>query len=75
MTVVEKSGSALWDPRRRTFTAGMVLVITLVAFEAMGLGTALPTIVADFDAQRWYSWPFTVFMAASAIGTVLGGRE
>jgi MFS family permease len=65
----------LWNPQRRTFTAGLILVITLVAFEAMGLGTALPTIVAELNAQHWYSWPFTVFLAASAIGTVLGGRQ
>ncbi|WP_263399763.1 MFS transporter [Saccharopolyspora pogona] len=40
-----------------------------------GLGTALPTIVAELGAQHWYSWSFTVFLAASAIGTVLGGRQ
>ncbi|WP_461144092.1 MFS transporter [Salinifilum aidingensis] len=67
--------SALFSPERRTFTFGLVLVITLIAFEAMGLATALPTIVADLDAQRWYSWPYTVFMATSALGTVLGGRQ
>ncbi|MER5389632.1 MFS transporter [Saccharopolyspora sp. NPDC002686] len=75
MATAEMSRSALWNPRRRTFTAGLVLVITLVAFEAMGLGTALPTIVAELDAQHWYSWPFTVFLASSAIGTVIGGRQ
>ncbi|TDD41562.1 MFS transporter [Saccharopolyspora elongata] len=75
MATVEKSQSALWNPQRRTFTAGLILVITLVAFEAMGLGTALPTIVAELDAQHWYSWPFTVFLAAAAIGTVIGGRQ
>ncbi|SEG61003.1 Predicted arabinose efflux permease, MFS family [Saccharopolyspora kobensis] len=74
MATAETSRSVLWNPQRRTFTAGLVLVITLVAFEAMGLGTALPTIVAEFGAQHWYSWPFTVFLAASAIGTVIGGR-
>lgn len=69
------SDSALWHPNRRAFTAGLVLVITLVAFEAMGVGTALPTIVADLHAQQWYSWPLTTFLAASALGTVLGGRQ
>ncbi|QUH04617.1 MFS transporter [Saccharopolyspora erythraea] len=66
--------SALWAPERRNFTIGLILIITLAAFEAMGLGTALPTIVTELDGHRYYSWPFTVFMAASAIGTVLGGR-
>ncbi|WP_243792558.1 MFS transporter [Saccharopolyspora gloriosae] len=66
--------SALWGPRRRNFTAGLILVITLAAFEAMGIGTALPTIVREWHAEQWYSWPFTIFMAASAIGTVVAGR-
>ncbi|MFC7340909.1 MFS transporter [Saccharopolyspora griseoalba] len=76
MAAVESpSDSALWHPSRRAFTAGLVLVITLVAFEAMGVGTALPTIVAELDARQWYSWPLTTFLAASALGTVLGGRQ
>ncbi|WP_233576253.1 MFS transporter [Saccharopolyspora rhizosphaerae] len=73
-TASPSSDSALWHPHRRAFTAGLILVITLVAFEAMGVGTALPTIVADFHASQWYSWPLTVFLSASAAGTVLGGR-
>ncbi|MFR9729669.1 MFS transporter [Saccharopolyspora sp. MS10] len=68
------STSALWSPQRRSFTLGLILVITLAAFEAMGIGTALPTIVREWDAEQWYSWPFTIFMAASAIGTVVAGR-
>ncbi len=69
-----RADSALWAPERRNFTAGLVLIVTLVAFEAMGLATALPTVVRELDAQRWYSWAFTVFMAASVVGTVVGGR-
>lgn len=49
-------------------------MVSLAAFEAMGLGTALPTIVRDLHAERWYSWPIMVFMAASAMATVLAGR-
>jgi MFS family permease len=74
VTTVEKAPSALWSPQRRGFTVGLILVVTLVAFEAMGLGTALPTIVRELHGERWYSWPFTVFMATSAIATVLAGR-
>lgn len=74
MTTTEHASSALWSPPRRNFTLGMILIITLVAFEAMGLATALPTMVHELDGRRWYSWAFTVFMATSAVGTVLGGR-
>lgn len=59
---------------RRVATIGLVLVVTLVAFEAMGVGTALPTLVADLHGERLYSWPFTTFLAAEVIGTVVSGR-
>nr|WP_228047398.1 MFS transporter [Saccharopolyspora sp. HNM0983] len=62
------------SPQHRAFTAGLALVITLIAFEAMGVATALPAIVADLRAPEWYSWPLTVFLAASALGTAFGGR-
>ncbi len=73
-TVRTESTSALWHPQRRAFTVGLILLVTLIAFEAMGLATALPTMVNELGGQRFYSWPFTVFMAASAVSTVLGGR-
>ncbi|GDY31878.1 MFS transporter [Gandjariella thermophila] len=59
---------------RRAATVGMVLVVTLAAFEAMGVGTALPTLVADLHGERLYSWPLTTFLAAEVIGTVVSGR-
>lgn len=74
MATVENTSSGLWSPQRRRFTTGLVLIVTLAAFEAMGLGTALPTIVRELHAEHWYSWPITVFMAASAMATVLAGR-
>lgn len=74
MALVEKSPTGLWSPHHRRFTAGLILIVTLAAFEAMGLGTALPTIVRDLHAEHWYSWPITVFMASSAMATVLAGR-
>lgn len=66
--------SALWAPDRRATTTGLLLLITLAAFEAMGLGTALPTIIAELDGASLYSWPFTAFLAASIIGNVFAGR-
>jgi MFS family permease len=52
----------------------VLLLISMVAFEAMGVGTAMPALVADLDALPRYAWPFVAFMAAGVFGTVLGGR-
>ena len=66
--------SELFGPSRRATTVGLVLLISLVAFEAMGVGTAMPALVADLGAVALYAWPFVSFMAASVFGTVVGGR-
>jgi MFS family permease len=64
----------LFGPSRRATTTGIVLLISLVAFESMGVGTAMPALIADLGDVSAYAWPFVSFMAASVFGTVLGGR-
>ena len=64
----------LFGPTRRATTIGIVLLVSLVAFEAMGVGTAMPALVADLGGVSLYAWPFVSFMAASVFATVLGGR-
>ncbi len=66
--------SELFGPSRRATTIGVLLLISMVAFEAMGVGTAMPALVADLGALPLYAWPFVAFMAAGVFGTVLGGR-
>ena len=66
--------SELFGPGHRTTTVGVLLLISMVAFEAMGVGTAMPALVADLGALQLYAWPFVAFMAAGVFGTVLGGR-
>ena len=72
MTVT--TGSALWAPERRAATIGLLMLMTLAAFESMGVTTALPTVVRDLHGESLYSWPFTMFLAAQVLGNVLGGR-
>src|ERR1700716_843118 len=66
--------NTLWSREHRIPTIGLVLVVTLVAFEFMGVATALPTLVADLHGGRLYAWAIAAFTAASAVGTVVGGR-
>lgn len=66
--------AGLWSREYRVATVGIVLVVTLIAFEFMGVATALPTLVADLHGGRLYAWPIAAFTAASAVGTVVGGR-
>jgi MFS family permease len=51
-----------------------VLLVTLFAFEAMGVGTAMPTMVRELKGEALYAWPFLANLAASVIATVFSGR-
>ncbi|MDN5920874.1 MAG: MFS transporter [Pseudonocardia sp.] len=64
----------MWAPSRRATTVGILLLISLTAFESMGVGTAMPAVVADLGGIALYSWPFVIFLAAAVFGTALGGR-
>nr|WP_239521867.1 MFS transporter [Geodermatophilus sabuli] len=51
----------------------MLMLVTFIAFEAMAVGTAMPTAVAELDGMAWYGWPFSAFLVASVVGMVTGG--
>ncbi|HEX6342018.1 MFS transporter [Umezawaea sp.] len=75
MTTTESAEqSRLWSPDRRGPTAGIILLVTLLAFEAMGVSTAMPRMVSDLRGDELYAWPFVAFLAASVVATVLSGR-
>lgn len=74
MIVAERGRGVLWTPAHRTTTVASLLVVTLVAFENMGVATAMPTLVPALGGQALYSWPFTTFLVASVVATVLAGR-
>jgi MFS family permease len=65
---------SLWSGRYRATTIGMTMLVTIAAFEHLGVSTAMPSLVADLDGAALYSWPFTAFLAASVMATVLAGR-
>ena len=64
----------LLGPGRRPVTIGIVLLISLFAFENMGVSTAMPAVVADLGSVRSYAWPFVSFVASSVLATAVGGR-
>jgi MFS family permease len=76
MTAVDAAAvrPELFGPGRRTTTVGLLLITVVIAFEAMGVGTAMPAVIADLGAVSAYAWPIATFLAAAVLGTVLGGR-
>ncbi|MEH1026143.1 MFS transporter [Micromonospora profundi] len=63
----------LWAPRLRAMTVGSVALISLVAFEALAVGTAMPTVARSLDGLALYGIAFGGSFAASVIGMVVSG--
>ena len=59
--------------QRKGLTVGLILTITLVAFEALGVATAMPLVVRDLGDLHLYGWAFTAPLLASVIGITVGG--
>lgn len=60
-------------PVVRATTAGIIIAVTLFAFESMAVATAMPTVARDLDGLASYGWAFTAFLLANVVGMVLGG--
>ncbi len=65
---------AVFDRAHRLTTAGLLMLVTFVAFESMAVATAMPTAVTELDGLAWYGWPFSAFLVASVLGMVVGGN-
>lgn len=67
------STEGLWSPRHRTLTLGLVLTVTLAAFEALAVATIMPIVARDLGGFQLYGWVFTVFFLGSLLGIVVVG--
>jgi hypothetical protein len=58
--VLDEPGSIL-SGRLRGTSFGLLILITLIAFEAMAVAAALPTAARDVHGLAGYGWAFTGF--------------
>jgi MFS family permease len=63
----------LWSTHRRALTIGLVLTITLVAFEALAVSTVMPQVARELGGIELYGWVFSSFFLGSLIGIVIVG--
>lgn len=54
-------------------TVGLVLTVTLVAFEALAVATIMPIVARDLGDSALYGWVFTASVLGSLIGIVVVG--
>ncbi|WP_241564281.1 MFS transporter [Nonomuraea polychroma] len=74
-TTVERSETAgVVSAPYRALSFGLVAIVTLLAFEAMAVATAMPVVARELRGMHLYNLAFSATLAASVIATVLGGR-
>lgn len=54
-------------------TLGVVVAMTLVAFEAIAVATVMPAVGVDLDGLGIYAWAFGAYVAAALVGMVTSG--
>jgi MFS family permease len=64
----------VWGPTRRRLTIGLVLTITLVAFESLAISTVMPVVSDDLGGLSLYGWVFSGFFLGSLLGIVIAGQ-
>jgi MFS family permease len=67
------ASEGLWSASHRTLTLGLVLTITLVAFEALAIVTIMPIVAAELHGIELYGWVFSAFFLGSLLGIVFVG--
>lgn len=72
-TTTTRRRERIGSPPYRLTTIGSVALISLFAFEALAVSTAMPVAAAALDGLSLYALAFGAPLAAGVIGMVLGG--
>lgn len=65
---------SILSPAHRATTVGMVVLVALLAFEALAVAAAMPTVAEALDGLRVYALAFGGTLATSVVGMTLAGR-
>lgn len=66
--------TSIFSGRLRTASGGLITIISIIAFEAMAVGPALPTAARELHGLGAFGWAFTAFLVANVIGMVVAGQ-
>jgi MFS family permease len=66
---------SVFAPRYRAMSIGVLMSVTVVAFQSLGVGTVMPAVARDLGGLERYGWAFSAFMLASLVGSVAAGQD
>jgi len=72
-STLPRPAHGLLSPALRAATVGSVALISLLAFEALAVGTAMPVAATELDGLELYALAFGAPLATSVLGMVAAG--
>ncbi|HZC69759.1 MAG TPA: MFS transporter [Jatrophihabitans sp.] len=70
----EGAPESIFAPALRATSVGLLIIVTLTAFEAMAVSAALPTAARALHGLSAFGWAFTGFLVANVLGMVVSGQ-
>jgi MFS family permease len=64
----------IFTAQRRLLSVGILVSVSVVAFESLAVATILPTVAAELDGLSLYGWAFSAFLLASLVGAAAAGE-
>ena len=61
--------------KQHALILGLVLAVTIHAYDELVLAIAMPAITADLDGFHWYGLAFSSYLLATLIGVVWAGQD
>ena len=71
---VNESGGVL-SGQRAGLTVGLLMAVTIVAFEALAVSTVMPKAERDLGHLELYGWAFSGFLLATVVGIAYAGEQ
>ncbi len=71
----EETARSVFARPYAALTWGVVLSVSMVAFESLGVATVLPGIARTLHGLQAYGWGLSALMLANIVGTVVAGRS
>jgi MFS family permease len=68
------ASDSIFAPPLRATSVGLLILVTLIAFEAMAVSAALPTAARAVHGLGAFGWAFTGFLIANVVGMVASGQ-
>lgn len=70
----ETHPATIFSGRLRSTTVGLLVLISMIAFEAMAVTPALPSAARELHGIGAFGWAFTAFLVANVVGMVAAGQ-